>query len=79
MSSGLWRPFRARIAAEYGARLASRRRRCYVYENIGGGYHLLLVDDDGGLILAEQVSDFEIAVWLARLVNEELAKWGALL
>jgi hypothetical protein len=56
-----------------------RKRRCYVYENIGGGYHLLLVDDDGGLILAEQVSDFEIAVWLARLVNEELAKWGALL
>ena len=74
MSSGLWRPFRARIAAEYGAHLASRRRRCYVYENIGGGYHLLLVDDDGALILVGQVDDWEAAVWIASLVNAELAR-----
>jgi hypothetical protein len=55
-----------------------RDRRCCVYENIGG-YHLLLVDDDGGLILVEQVIDLEIAAWLAHLVNQELAKQGALL
>jgi hypothetical protein len=67
------RSFRARIAAEYAARLASRQRHCYVYENIGPGYHLLLDDDDGGLILVEQVIDFETAEWLARLANQELA------
>ena len=61
------------------ARLASRRRRCYVYENIGGGYHLLLVDDDGALILVEQICDWEGAIWVADLVNQELAKRGALL
>jgi hypothetical protein len=56
-----------------------RERRCHVYENIGPGYHLLLVDDDGGLILVDQVIDFETAEWLARLVNQELAKQGSLL
>jgi hypothetical protein len=56
-----------------------RDRRCCVYENIGPGYHLLLVDDDGGLILVEQVSDFEIAIWLASLVNQALGELGALL
>jgi hypothetical protein len=55
------------------ARRSSRQRHCYVYENIGPGYHLLLVDDDGGLVLAEQVIDFETAEWLACLVNEALA------
>jgi hypothetical protein len=49
-------------------------RRCYVYENIGGGYHLLLVDDDGALILVGQVDDWEAAVWIASLVNAELAR-----
>jgi hypothetical protein len=57
---------------------ARRTRRCCVYENTPGpGFHLLVVDDDGGLILVEQVIDFETAVWLARLVNKELAKRGS--
>ena len=56
-----------------------RERRCYVYENVGGGYHLLLVDDDGALILVEQICDWEGAIWVADLVNQELAKRGALL
>jgi hypothetical protein len=37
-------------------------------------YHLLVVDDDGGLILVEQVIDFEAAAWLTTLVNAELAR-----
>ena len=49
-------------------------RRCYVYENIGGGYHLLLVDDDGALILVGHVDDWEATVWIASLVNAELAR-----
>jgi hypothetical protein len=68
------RSFRARIAAEYGARLASRRRRCYVYENIDGSYHLLVVDDDGTAgILVEQVGDWEAGCWIASLVTRALA------
>ena len=59
---------------------ARRDRRCCVYENTpGSGFHLLVVDDDGGLILVEKVIDFETAEWLTRLVNNELAKQGALL
>ena len=54
------------------ARLASRQRRCYVHENIGHGYHLLVIDDGAGFILAEEVGDWEAAVWLAALVNEAL-------
>jgi hypothetical protein len=34
----------------------------------------LVVDDDGGLILVEQVIDFEAAAWLTTLVNAELAR-----
>jgi hypothetical protein len=50
-----------------------RDRRCCVYENTPGpGFHLLLVDDDGGLVLVEQVIDFEAAV-SASLVNQALA------
>jgi len=49
------------------------RRRC-VYENIGPSYHLLLVDDGGSLILVEQVDDWEAAIWLASLVNNELTR-----
>ena len=79
MSSGLWRPFRARIAAEYSARLASRRRRCYVYENIDGSYHLLLVAETNASILADQIDDWEAALWLASLINAELKRRGALL
>jgi len=33
---------------------------------------LLLVDDDGGLILVEVVLDFEVAVWISTIVNREL-------
>jgi len=50
------------------AQIASRQRRCHVYENIGPGY----VDDDGGLILVDQIIDFEAAVWLCTLVNAAL-------
>ena len=51
-----------------------RERRCYVYENVGGGYHLLLVDDDGALILVGHVDDWEATVWIASLVNADLAR-----
>jgi hypothetical protein len=60
------------ISDPFEARLASRPRRCFVYENIGPGFHLLLVDDDGGLILVEVVLDFEVAVWISTIVNREL-------
>jgi hypothetical protein len=61
------------------ARRSSRRRRCYLYDNIDGIYYLLVVDDGGAGILVEEVSDPEAAVWLASLVNQDLAKRGALL
>jgi hypothetical protein len=61
------------------ARLASRRRRCYVYENIDGSYHLLLVAETNASILADQIDDWEAALWLASLINAELKRRGALL
>jgi hypothetical protein len=64
---------RASTAQALAARLASRQRRCYVYQNPGLGFHLLLIDADGGLILVEQVDDWEAAEWLAALVNAALA------
>jgi hypothetical protein len=67
-------------AADFGRALALRRRRCCVYQNPAPerGFHLLLVDDDGGLILAEQVNDPEAAIWLAPLVNQALAAAASL-
>jgi len=50
-----------------GAATLAADRRCYVCENIGPDYHLLLVDDYGGLILVDQVIDFETAEWLCSL------------
>jgi hypothetical protein len=55
------------------ASLARRPRRCCVYENIDRGFHLLLIDDGGGLILAQRVDDLEAAAWLAALVSAALA------
>ena len=53
---------------------ARRDRRCCVYENTpGSGFHLFVVDDDGGLILVEQIDDWEAVVWIAALVTEALA------
>jgi hypothetical protein len=63
------------MSAPYlAARRAHRCRRCFVYENPspGNGFHLLLVDDGGGLILVEQVDDLEVALWLADVVNDAL-------
>jgi hypothetical protein len=45
-----------------------------VYENTPGhGFHLLLIDDDGGFVLADEIGDLEAAAWLADLANDALA------
>ena len=56
-------------ADEYADDMAQRDRHCWVFPNGDDSFHLLLTDDSGGFIFADNIDDEERARWLAALVN----------
>jgi hypothetical protein len=47
----------------------------YVYENPDGqSYHIMSVDGDGGMVVADCIYQREIADWMCSLMNSALAQ-----